>query len=169
MAGFVGNNTASMPNNTVTPSRNRCKLIAARRPSAEATPSGNKAATIASSPSSPSTAAAVSSPPDPVTPPMIEITTIGDVPAGTGTMFVDDGIAWFDWGATAPEARRRGSQSAIMRRRVLDALELGVERMFTCTGEEVPGDPQHSYSNILRAGFKERYVRENYAVPKPQA
>ncbi|MGI9381930.1 MAG: hypothetical protein ACR2PO_02155 [Methyloligellaceae bacterium] len=90
----------------------------------------------------------------------------GDAPAGTGTMFVDDGVAWFDWGATAPEARRRGSQSAIMRRRVLDALDLGVARMFTCTGEAVPGDPQHSYSNILRAGFKERYVRENYAPPK---
>ncbi len=28
------------------------------------------------------------------------------------------------------------------------------------TGEAVPEDPQHSYSNILRAGFSEAYLRE---------
>ena len=30
------------------------------------------------------------------------------------------------------------------------------------TGEAVPGDAQHSYSNILRAGFAESYLRENW-------
>ncbi len=91
----------------------------------------------------------------------------GDAPAGAGTVFIEDGLAWFDFGATAPAHRRRGSQSALLARRVQHALDLGCRRLFTCTGEDVPGDPQHSYKNILRAGFREDYLRENYAPPKP--
>ncbi|HUG99452.1 MAG TPA: hypothetical protein VMQ83_09790 [Gammaproteobacteria bacterium] len=44
-------------------------------------------------------------------------------------------------------------------------LELGCRKLLTCTGEAVPGDPQHSYRNILKAGFRESYVRDNYALP----
>lgn len=90
----------------------------------------------------------------------------GDVPAGTGGMYVRDGLAWFDYGATAPAFRRRGSQGALLALRVRHALELGCRRMLTCTGEAVPGDPQHSYRNILKAGFRETSVRENYAPPR---
>jgi hypothetical protein len=31
----------------------------------------------------------------------------------------------------------------------------------------VPGDPQHSYANILRAGFAETTLRPNWAPPRP--
>ncbi len=92
----------------------------------------------------------------------------GDEPAGTGTLFCRDGFAWFDFGATAPRFRRRGSQSALLARRVRHALDLGCRALFTCTGEAVPGDPQHSYGNIKKAGFQEDYLRENYAPPKPK-
>jgi len=30
-------------------------------------------------------------------------------------------------------------------------------------GTSVPGDPQHSYHNLLKAGFREAYARENLA------
>jgi len=90
----------------------------------------------------------------------------GEEPAGTGTMLVRDGRAWLDFGATAPKFRRRGGQGAMLARRVRHALELGCAEMLTCTGEDVPGDPQHSYRNILKAGFREEYVRENYAPPR---
>ena len=60
----------------------------------------------------------------------------------------------------------RGCQSALLRARVLDALELGCEIMGTATGEEVPGDPQHSYSNIMRAGFRPEVTRGNFAPPR---
>lgn len=90
----------------------------------------------------------------------------GDEPAGAGTVFIKDGLGWFDFGATAPAHRRRGSQSALLARRVQHALDLGCRRLFTCTGEDVPGDPQHSYRNIQKAGFQEDYLRENYAPPK---
>ncbi|MFP6730515.1 MAG: GNAT family N-acetyltransferase [Alphaproteobacteria bacterium] len=90
----------------------------------------------------------------------------GDQPAGTATLFVKDGLAWFDFAATAPAFRRRGSQGALLAARIKAALDHGCHAMFTCTGEEVPGDPQHSFKNILKAGFTEAYVRENYAPPK---
>jgi GNAT superfamily N-acetyltransferase len=87
----------------------------------------------------------------------------GDTPAGTGALFVQGDHAWSDFGATAPAFRRRGSQGAVLARRIDHAIELGCERIFTCTGEDVAGDPQHSYRNILRLGFEPTYIRENYA------
>lgn len=86
----------------------------------------------------------------------------GDRAAGVGALYVKDGLAWTDFGATSPAFRRRGSQGEIMAARLERALDLGCRKIFTCTGVNVPGDPQHSYSNILKAGFVEEYVRENY-------
>lgn len=90
----------------------------------------------------------------------------GEDPAGAGALFVDGHLAWTDFGATSPGFRRRGSQSAVLAARIKRAVESGCRRMFTCTGVDVPGDPQHSYRNILRAGFRQDYVRENYAPPE---
>lgn len=90
----------------------------------------------------------------------------GDQPAGTGALFIDGDTAWTDFGATAPAFRQRGAQSALLAARVQFALDHGCKQIFTCTGEAVPGDPQHSYSNIMRCGFKETYVRANYAPPR---
>lgn len=90
----------------------------------------------------------------------------GDTPAGTGALYIDGDVGWADFGATSPAFRRRGSQSALLRLRVQYALDHGCKHVFTCTGEEVPGDPQHSYANILKCGFKEEYIRLNYAPPK---
>jgi GNAT superfamily N-acetyltransferase len=87
----------------------------------------------------------------------------GDQPAGAGALFIKNGFGWTDYGATSPEFRRRGSQAAVMAARLHRAIELGCQKIFTCTGVSVPGDPQHSYSNILKAGFKEEYIRQNYA------
>ena len=87
-----------------------------------------------------------------------------DNPAGVGALYVKDGFGWTDFGATAPAFRQRGSQSILMAARLKLAFDLGCKKMFTCTGVNVPGDPQHSYSNILKAGFTEEYVRENYEL-----
>lgn len=87
-------------------------------------------------------------------------------PAGAGALFIKDGIAWTDFGATDPGYRRRGSQAALLALRIEHALEHDCDQVFTCTGEEVPGDPQHSFRNILKLGFETDYVRDNYAPPK---
>ena len=86
----------------------------------------------------------------------------GDTPAGTGALFIQDGVAWLDWGATLPTYRRRGGQAVVLCQRIRDAIELGCRLLVTTTGEAVEGDPQHSYKNILRTGFRPGYLRENF-------
>lgn len=49
--------------------------------------------------------------------------------------------------------------------RIAKAAELGCRLMATTTGEAVEGDPQHSYSNIERAGFRAAYTRANFGPP----
>lgn len=73
-----------------------------------------------------------------------------------------DGLGYLDFGATHPDFRRRGSQSAILNVRIRDALDTGCTSVVTMTGEAVPGDEQHSYRNIQKAGFTEAYLRENW-------
>jgi GNAT superfamily N-acetyltransferase len=87
-----------------------------------------------------------------------------DTPAGAGAMFLHDENAWLEWGATAPNFRRRGSQGAIMEARIRAALDHGCSHMFTETGEAAGDDPQHSYGNILRFGFEAAVLRENWTV-----
>lgn len=91
----------------------------------------------------------------------------GATPVGAGALFVDGEVAWTDFGATAPAHRGRGAQYANLVHRLHVARALGCRRAYTCTGEAVPGDPQHSYANIRRCGFEEREIRENWAPPKP--
>lgn len=86
----------------------------------------------------------------------------GETPAGAGGLYVTGDVAWTEWGATEPEFRRRGSQGAIMTKRIETAIEMGCRHIFTETGEAVDGDPQHSYGNILRFGFEELRLRQNF-------
>lgn len=86
----------------------------------------------------------------------------GDTPAGTGLLYIEGETAWADWGATDPAFRGRGSQRALLARRMRDAIEAGCTRIMSCTGEEVPGDPQHSYHNLEWVGFRPGFLRENW-------
>lgn len=83
----------------------------------------------------------------------------GDTPAGTGALYISGEAAFTDFGATAPEFRGRGAQTANLAHRVRAALDMGCARIHTCTGVAVDGDPQHSYANILKCGFRESHVR----------
>jgi GNAT superfamily N-acetyltransferase len=86
----------------------------------------------------------------------------GEQPAGTGGLYMKDGVAYLDFGATHPDFRRRGGQTGVLNTRIQAALDAGCSSIVTMTGEAVPGDEQHSYSNIQRAGFEEAYLRENW-------
>jgi GNAT superfamily N-acetyltransferase len=77
-------------------------------------------------------------------------------------MLIDDGIAEFGIAATLEPARGRGCQLALLRRRIIDAADAGCHTLFVETGERVPDRPSASYRNILRAGFKESYLRPNW-------
>jgi GNAT superfamily N-acetyltransferase len=89
----------------------------------------------------------------------------GDQPAGCGAMRIHGGVGWLDWAATLPEFRRRGSQGAVITRRISDGRTLGCDSFATSTGEAVKGDAQHSYRNIERYGFRRTHARANW-VPK---
>jgi hypothetical protein len=87
-------------------------------------------------------------------------------PAGCGALYVEDGIGWLDWGATAPDYRGLNGQSALLRQRIVHALDLDCRLLASCTGEEVPGEPQVSYRNLTKLGFVPAYTRRNMAPPK---
>jgi len=91
-----------------------------------------------------------------------------DIPAAAGAVFYRDGVGYCDWGATHRDFRQRGYQGALLAHRVNEAAKMGANQIYTATGEEIPGDPQHSYKNILRYGFSEYYLRENW-VPANSA
>jgi GNAT superfamily N-acetyltransferase len=81
---------------------------------------------------------------------------------GCAAMLIEDGIAEFGIAATLEEARGRGCQTALLRRRIVDAAEAGCHTLFVETGERVPDRPSGSYRNILKAGFEEAYLRPNW-------
>ena len=89
----------------------------------------------------------------------------GDEPAGAGALHLDGEAAWLGVGATRPQFRRRGAQAAVLAARIDAARAAGATMLATETGERVPDQPSTSYRNILRAGFREAYVRANWRSP----
>lgn len=81
---------------------------------------------------------------------------------GCGAMVIEDGVAELGIGATLEPARGRGCQTALLRRRILDAAEAGCHTLLVETGEREPDRPSTSYRNILKAGFEEAYLRPNW-------
>lgn len=74
-------------------------------------------------------------------------------------------VGWLGFGATLESHRGQGSQSAIFARRIRAAADLGVKLLITETGEELPDRPNPSYRNMLRAGFRLAYPRQNWLEP----
>jgi GNAT superfamily N-acetyltransferase len=77
---------------------------------------------------------------------------------------VSGGIGWLGIGATRPEHRRRGAQSALLAARIEAGLAQGVEGFATETGRPLPGEAGPSFANIKRAGFRIAYDRSNWAI-----
>jgi len=86
-------------------------------------------------------------------------------PAAAGALFVSGHLGWLGFAGTLPSHRRKGAQGAILAARVERAAELGVETLVTETGVTTDGRANNSYRNIVRGGFAEAYVRENYLSP----
>lgn len=89
----------------------------------------------------------------------------GADPIAGGAVYVHGSYAWLGFGATLPSHRRQGAQSALLARRLAEAAQRGAKVAVTETGERVPDKPSVSYANILRAGFAEAYLRQNYLSP----
>jgi GNAT superfamily N-acetyltransferase len=93
------------------------------------------------------------------------LASAGDVPVAAAAAYIENQYAWFGLGATLPEFRRRGAQSVLLSRRLREAHARGASLAVTETGERVPDRPSNSYRNILRNGFQEMYLRQNYHCP----
>jgi GNAT superfamily N-acetyltransferase len=90
----------------------------------------------------------------------------GAEPAGSGALYVDGTNAWIGVASTLPQYRRRGAQTALLAARIDAARAAGAVSLVTETGERIPGEPDQSYRNILRAGFREAYLRANWRSPE---
>jgi hypothetical protein len=86
-------------------------------------------------------------------------------PAAAGCVYIRPPAAWLGLAGTVPELRRRGGQGAIMAARIREAVAAGCTAISTETGERVIDRPGASYSNIVRHGFREAYVRPNLVSP----
>jgi hypothetical protein len=95
------------------------------------------------------------------------VTFADGVPAGAAALYVHGEYAWLGMGSSKPEMRNRGSQRALLARRLNDAAAFGAKHATTETGVPQEGQPAPSYSNILKAGFEVAYVRPNWAEPAP--
>lgn len=87
------------------------------------------------------------------------------LPVALGILYVDGDRGYLMGGATTPRCRGMGAQAALIAARVEMAQALGCRVVATHTGEAVPGDPQHSYRNLLRNGFREVGRASSYAPP----
>jgi hypothetical protein len=92
----------------------------------------------------------------------------GDEPVSIAAMFITDRIAWLGFGATLESHRGRGGQSAMFAARLRDARDAGSRWAITETGEETEANPVNpSYRNMVRAGFRLAYPRQNWVrLPK---
>ena len=89
----------------------------------------------------------------------------GSEPAAAGCVYIRPPVAWLGLAGTVPELRRRGGQGAIMAARIREAIDAGCTAIGTETGERVIDRPSASYTNIMRFGFQEAYVRPNLVSP----
>jgi hypothetical protein len=79
-----------------------------------------------------------------------------------GSTYTYQGCVDMFGGATLPEARGRGAQSALLTARVRGAEADGARWLVAETGAEGPGEHNTSLRNMLRAGFERLYERVSW-------
>ncbi|WUD77054.1 GNAT family N-acetyltransferase [Streptomyces sp. NBC_00510] len=83
----------------------------------------------------------------------------GERIVAVGSIFVNGDCADMFGGATLPEWRGRGAQSALLTARAQAAHEAGCRWLVAETGAEGPRDHNTSLHNMKRAGFEPLYER----------
>ncbi len=83
-------------------------------------------------------------------------------PVATGAFYVCEGLAWIDFAATLETSRGRGSQTALLDRRLADAKAMGCRGVVVEAAEPRADHDAPSYRNLLRLGFTEMYRRPNF-------
>jgi hypothetical protein len=86
----------------------------------------------------------------------------------TGSMLIHEGVAQLGPGTTLEHGRRQGCNTALLRRRLLDAVEAGCHTVFAELGEREPEQISAAHRNLHRAGFKQAYASRNWQRPALQ-
>jgi hypothetical protein len=86
-------------------------------------------------------------------------------PIAAGALFMSGAYGWLGLGTTLSLHRRLGAQRALLELRLREAAARGAQLVVTETGQRVAEAASDSYRNILRVGFKEMYLRQNYFSP----
>lgn len=89
---------------------------------------------------------------------------VDGAPAGSAAARYADGLAQLCGASTAPAARRRGVQRALLAARLADAVAASCELALVTTG---PGT--QSQANVMRLGFELVYARAVLLRPPPEA
>ncbi|MFI6704647.1 GNAT family N-acetyltransferase [Streptomyces sp. NPDC050509] len=79
-----------------------------------------------------------------------------------GSVFLNGECADMFGGATLPEARGRGAQSALLTARIRAATAEGCRWLVAETGVEGPGEHNPSLRNMVRVGFEPLYERATW-------
>jgi hypothetical protein len=83
-------------------------------------------------------------------------------PIGAAALCVRGEVGWLGYAGTRAERRKSGAQSALIARRVNDAVRLGCRWVITETAEPRPDKPAPSFRNMRRLGFEIAYLRPNF-------
>jgi hypothetical protein len=87
-----------------------------------------------------------------------------DQPVASGALFTKGRVGYLGLGSTLDGFRHQGAQASLIQRRVVDGIEMGCEIFFTETTPDLPQKPTESFRNMIRAGFRVEYERENYVL-----
>jgi hypothetical protein len=83
----------------------------------------------------------------------------------TAAMMINDGVAQFGPGNTLEHARGHGCNTALLRRRLIDAHAAGCELVVVELWGSTPENPSAAARNLLRAGFEVAYAGRTWQRP----
>jgi GNAT superfamily N-acetyltransferase len=86
----------------------------------------------------------------------------GDRIVAAANVFVDGEVASLNTGATVPEFRGRGAQSALIAVRAEVARQAGCRWIVAETGAPADGEHNPSLDNLRRLGLHDLYLRDNW-------
>ncbi|MEV2271179.1 GNAT family N-acetyltransferase [Nonomuraea africana] len=92
----------------------------------------------------------------------------GDTMIATANLFIRGSIGSLNAGATLPEHRNQGAQSALLARRAMEAAAMGCSWLVAETGLPAQGAANPSLNNMLRAGLRPLYSRRDW-IWRPDA
>ncbi|TKK81171.1 GNAT family N-acetyltransferase [Herbidospora galbida] len=86
----------------------------------------------------------------------------GDRMVAGANLFLHGEVGSLNTGATLPEYRNRGAQSALLAIRAKEAANAGCRWLVAETGQPAEGQVNPSLNNMIRSGLRPLYTRQNW-------